>query len=168
MYKYYRDTMLGLENAHPLLKRSFENSIFPAVTINFHPKTVAVPHYDYANLGYGWCALTALGRFNPDRGGFLVLVELKKVIRFPPHSTIFLCSAAIQHFNLGISEGEDRFSLVQYAAAGLFRWKENGFCSQEEADVQRSEEEIQGLVEERVKKGLEMLKMSRARVCAQA
>ena len=71
MYQYYEKTARALEEAYPTLARNFYDSVFAALTLNFHPKTVAVPHYDHANLAHGWCAITSFGNFNPDQGGTL-------------------------------------------------------------------------------------------------
>lgn len=95
---------------------------FSAGTLNLGPQVVTTPHTDHANPAYGVCAVTALGRFNSDRGGHLVLPEFGVTIRFPPGATIILPSAAVVHYNIPVQPGEERFSIVQYTAAGLFRW----------------------------------------------
>lgn len=33
----------------------------------------------------------------------------------------------MRHSNIGIQEGESRYSFTQYAAGGLFRWVDHGF-----------------------------------------
>lgn len=76
------------------------------------------------------CAITALGDYDPKRGGHLVLWDLKLVIEFPPGSTILIPSACIRHSNVSIQEGETRYSFTQYAAGGLFRWVDHGFQSE--------------------------------------
>jgi hypothetical protein len=108
------------------LKKPF-NSVFPAVTYNLGPQTVCGPHLDFANLPFGYCAITALGQFDPTKGGHLVLWECKLVIEFPPGSTILIPSAIITHSNVAIQAGEKRYSVTQYAAGALFRWVDNGF-----------------------------------------
>lgn len=87
---------------------------------------VTWPHTDQGNLAWGWCAVTALGKFNPDLGGHLILWDLGLVIRFPPGSTILLPSALITHSNTSIQEGEERSSIVHFTAGGLFRYVDNG------------------------------------------
>jgi hypothetical protein len=79
------------------------------------------------NLPFGWCAITALGNFDPTLGGHLVLWDLKLVIEFPPGSTILIPSATLRHSNVAIRQGETRYSFTQYTAGGLFRWVDNGF-----------------------------------------
>ena len=99
------------------------------------------------NLPFGWCAITALGPFDPTHGGHLVLWDLKIVIEFPPGSTILIPSATLRHSNMAIQPGEKRFSITQYTAGGLFRWVDHGF--------QPSEDYISGLDgEQLVEEGL--------------
>ncbi|KAJ7199582.1 hypothetical protein GGX14DRAFT_340150, partial [Mycena pura] len=50
----------------------FVKTGFAAFTWNFG-HTVTGMHLDFANLVWGWCAITALGDFSPDYGGFLIL-----------------------------------------------------------------------------------------------
>lgn len=109
------------------LRRNFPGSVFAACTFNFGPRTVCASHIDFANLAWGWCAITALGNFDPDLGGHLILWDLRLVIRFPPGSTILIPSALIRHSNVPIQAHEYRGSFVQYTAGGLFRWIRNGF-----------------------------------------
>jgi hypothetical protein len=74
------------------------------------------------NLAYGWCTITALGRFDPKKGGHLVIPELRLAIEFPPGSSILIPSAALTHYNLDICKEETRGSVTQFSAGGLFRW----------------------------------------------
>ncbi|KAJ6512505.1 hypothetical protein C8R45DRAFT_960594 [Mycena sanguinolenta] len=116
---------------NPALKRNFPapRSAFAAATINFGPATVTNRHVDAHNLAWGWCCITALGDFDADRGGHLILWDLKLVIRFPAGSTILIPSAILRHSNVPIVAGQRRYSFTQYSAAGLFRWVDNGFRS---------------------------------------
>ncbi|KAJ7737224.1 hypothetical protein B0H14DRAFT_3516363 [Mycena olivaceomarginata] len=70
-----------------------EVSAFAAVTFNFGPATITFPHTDALNLTWGWCAITALGAFDPRRGGHLVLWDLCLVI----HSSWLNNSHSICH-----------------------------------------------------------------------
>jgi hypothetical protein len=70
-----------------------------------------------------------LGKFDPCRGGHLILWDLKLVIEFPPGSTILIPSATLRHSNVAIQPGETRYSFTQYTAGGLFRWVDHGFQS---------------------------------------
>ncbi|KAJ7056329.1 hypothetical protein C8F01DRAFT_1062062 [Mycena amicta] len=115
----------------PALRWPFAGSAFAACTWNFIT-TVCAAHVDFVNLAWAWCAITALGRFNPDRGGHLIIWCLRLIIRFPPGSTIFIPSALLMHSNTPIQDGETRSSFVQYSAGGLFRWIDQDFMTQEE------------------------------------
>ncbi|KAJ7055433.1 hypothetical protein C8F01DRAFT_994251, partial [Mycena amicta] len=121
----------------------FARSVFAACTINFG-RAVSRPHLDYGNLAWGWCAITALGGFDPDRGGHLILWELRLVIRFPPGSTILIPSAAIHHSNTPIGINETRSSFVQYTAGGLFRWVDNGCRTNDDFERYASSAEKSG------------------------
>ncbi|KAF9489949.1 hypothetical protein BDN71DRAFT_1400715 [Pleurotus eryngii] len=98
----YRNMMDRLTQSQPELVRNITNSDYAAFTINFGPSTVSIPHTDCANLAYGLCAVTALGNFNPDKGGHLILWDPHVVIRFPPGTTLLIPSALVQHSNVPI------------------------------------------------------------------
>ena len=104
-----------------------------AATFNLGPATVSIPHTDANNLPHGWCAVTAFGDFDPDKGGHLILWDLGLVIRFPPGHTVLLPSGCVRHSNVGIGPSERRYSMVLYSAGGLFRYKEYGMNTMEEA-----------------------------------
>ncbi|KAE9394362.1 hypothetical protein BT96DRAFT_756475, partial [Gymnopus androsaceus JB14] len=126
-YDYSKSTLDSLFSWNPRLRRLFKNSAWAACTVNFGPFSISYPHIDPANLCFGWCAITALGNFDPDRGGHLILWDLGLFIRFPPGATILIPSALLVHSNIPIAAHEEHFSLVQYSSAGLFHWVENGF-----------------------------------------
>jgi hypothetical protein len=149
---------------NPNLTRNFAAtvSVFAAATFNFGPQTVTFPHLDFANLAWGWCAITALGDFDPDKGGHLILWDLKLIVRFPPGSTILIPSALIRHSNTSIGPHEKRFSFTQYTPAGVFRFVDNGFRSEEEVNsTEMSAEERGARVEARKIRWAEGLKMYR-------
>lgn len=128
---------------NPHLKRPFLNGIWSAVTFNLGPWTCALGHRDFANLAFGWCAITALGHFDHTEGGHLILWDCKLILEFPPGCTILIPSAAIFHSNIPIREAERRYSFTQYTAGGLFRWVEHGFQSEEAYFASLSQEEQQ-------------------------
>ena len=78
------------------------------------------------------CAIQALGEFDPMEGGHLVLPDLHLVIEFPPGSLILIPSATLIHSNLPVREGECRASFTQYCAGNLFRYIDNGFCTEKQ------------------------------------
>jgi hypothetical protein len=109
--------------------RNFEKSVFACATMNFGPQVRAYKHRDMLNLAYGWCAITALGDFDHTRGGHLILWEAKAIAEFPAGSTYLIPSSCLTHSNTETQLGEWRASFTQYTAGGVFRWVENGFCT---------------------------------------
>ncbi|KAF8057805.1 hypothetical protein FPV67DRAFT_1565958 [Lyophyllum atratum] len=126
----------------PDLKRNWPRSVFAAAVFNLGPQTVCYRHKDFANLPYGWCAITALGSFDPQLGGHIVLWQLGLVVEFPPGSTILIPSAVIEHSNAPVRAHETRYSFTQYSAGGLFRWAEHGMKSDKEFFQGLSEEDF--------------------------
>ena len=126
LYKYYEEKLDKLFKSDERLTRPFR-SVYPAATYNLGPRTVCLPHVDFANLPFGYCAITAIGDYDYKKGGHIVLWEPKLIIEFPPGTTVLLPSAIVTHFNMPVAEGETRCSFTQYAAGGLFRWVDNGF-----------------------------------------
>jgi len=121
--------MDALFTYHKGLEHNFRGSVFPAISFNCGPRTVALRHTDYGNISHGICALTALGSFDHRRGGHLILFDLKLVLQFPPGATVLIPSGCLSHGNTPIQEDETRMSIAQYASGGLFRWVAYGFQS---------------------------------------
>ncbi|KAL1671983.1 hypothetical protein EV122DRAFT_225565 [Schizophyllum commune] len=132
LFAHYAKYCELLSNRLPDISFNFPTTVWAAVTINFGPRTVSLRHRDYANLAWGWCPITALGRFNPDAGGHLILWDLRLVIRFPPGSTIAIPSGLLIHSNTAIGARETRFSVTQYTAGAIFRWVDQGYQTKEE------------------------------------
>ncbi|KAJ7834179.1 hypothetical protein B0H13DRAFT_2240245 [Mycena leptocephala] len=103
LYAFYATQMALIAMWRPSLHWNFARSVFAACTFNFGPHAITVPHLDFGNLAWGWCAVTALGFFDPDVGGHLILWDLK--LRW--------------------------YSFTQYTAGGLFRWIRNGYQTDE-------------------------------------
>ncbi|KAL0567286.1 hypothetical protein V5O48_014707 [Marasmius crinis-equi] len=131
LHAEYRRTLKATVEREPHLKPPFPNSVFSACTFNFGPRTTTFRHRDFFNWPFGWCFITALGRFDHLKGGQLVLWDLKLVVDFPHGSTIALPSAVVTHSNLPINRNEVRTSFTQYSAGPIFRWVENDFMTQE-------------------------------------
>ena len=139
LYTYYREHNAKLDPtlAHP---RPFPRSVFASATFNLGPNAWTFKHRDVLNLPFGWCAITALGDFDPTKGGHLVLWDLKLVIEFPPGATILIPSATLAHSNIPVSAHEHRASFTQYTAGGLFRFVDNGLQTQSELTAKDPEE----------------------------
>ncbi|KAI0058304.1 hypothetical protein BV25DRAFT_1811115, partial [Artomyces pyxidatus] len=130
IFARYEGCLSDIAAANPHLSKPYANSIFPTATFNLGPQAVTYPHLDSQNVPYGWCAITALGDFDPVKGGHLYLWELKMVIEFPPGSTILVPSALITHGNTPIQPGETRRSFTLYCAGALMRWHTYGLRSE--------------------------------------
>jgi len=107
LFQHYAGHLALLFSHHPTLEKKIKNSIWPAATFNLGPRTVCVQHRDAANLAYGWCAITALGNFNPASGGHLILWDMKLVIEFPPGATVLIPSSVMVHSNTRLQEGDE-------------------------------------------------------------
>ncbi|KAJ7578895.1 hypothetical protein C8J56DRAFT_796950 [Mycena floridula] len=144
LHSYYADTLSTIisNDKSGSLVRNFANSVFAACTFNLGPYTCTYPHTDHANLAFGWCGVTALGKFDHTKGGHIVLWNLGLYIPLPPGCTIFFPSAILTHSNLGIQPGERRYSFVQYTAGGLFRWVYNGCMRQADFMAKASKSQL--------------------------
>ncbi|KAL0573314.1 hypothetical protein V5O48_008635 [Marasmius crinis-equi] len=144
---------VGKMHQHPEtshLPLPFKDSVFTACAFNFGGQVRTYKHRDHLNWAFGWCAITALGNFDPTKSARLVLWELKLVIDFPPGSTVLIPSAVITHSNTRIAEGQyaflqtrnslayrvltgdERTSFTQYSAGAIFRWAENSCMTEGE------------------------------------
>ncbi|KAF8809610.1 hypothetical protein BYT27DRAFT_7067130, partial [Phlegmacium glaucopus] len=73
LHAYYLDTVHKLLKEYPSIRPIYQGTYFVVMTIKFGPRTVSLPHQDFVNLSCGWCSISALGNFNPQKGGHLVL-----------------------------------------------------------------------------------------------
>lgn len=160
MYEKYANMMKKLQEHCDGLTFNFDGSIFPSATMNLGPCVSLLPHYDVMNLAFGWCMITSIGTFDPDHGGHSMLKEARLIIRFPPGSTIGIPSAIIEHCNIPVPDDEVRGSFVQFASANLFRWIENGFCTDAEAkaEAKKTRRDNAKTAERRKEEGLALFK----------
>ena len=129
IYHEYQTNMDALLGHHTEFQRPIANSVFAAASFNFGPDVVTYEHNDSGNKANGPCPIFCSGSFDADIGGHIILRQLKMLIRFPPGSIAVVPSATLMHGNVSIQAGEQRESFTQYAAGGLFRWVQYGFCS---------------------------------------
>ncbi|KAJ7436466.1 hypothetical protein B0H11DRAFT_1754815 [Mycena galericulata] len=102
---------------HPSLER-VTSGVWPSITFDLGPQTVTSPQQRELRriICWWWIAITALGKYDPDRGGHLILWDLGRVLRFPPGSTVLL-PAILRYSIAAIQPGETRYSITQYAPA---------------------------------------------------
>ncbi|KAG6847732.1 hypothetical protein H0H93_006289 [Arthromyces matolae] len=167
-YNYMKETMEALREHYDTrldpqqrLRRPYDEAVgvYPCRSFNLGEQSVSYPHTDDANLAQSWCSITPLGSFDATKGGQLILWDLGLVVDFPSASTVLIPSALILHANTPIAPNETRYSIVQYAAAGLFRWVENGFMSEEAFLSRATKDQIKEHVEAREKRWGEAAKM---------
>lgn len=132
LYRHYADTMESLLASDSTLEPNFRKNVFGSATFNLGPQVSTHVHTDHLNLPAGWCAVTAIGTFNPKEGGHLLLWDLKLLIEFPPGSLILIPSAILRHSNTAVGPEERRYSFTQYSAGGLFRWVDCGYQSRKD------------------------------------
>ncbi|RXW15820.1 hypothetical protein EST38_g10034 [Candolleomyces aberdarensis] len=120
-----------LYNHDPSLLPPFECCVLPCAAFNFGPQVCCKGHRDPSNLPHSWCAITALGQFDSEQGGHLVIEELRIFIQFPPGATILIPSALLTHGNTPVGQGEVRLSFTVFCPGGLLRWVDNGFQTQD-------------------------------------
>ena len=152
MHARYGHTLDALIQRDARVHRNFLNNNFAAMTINLGPRTVTYRHTDHLNVPWGWCAISAFGRYDYKLGGHLILWELGITIEFPPGATILIPSAVLTHSNVAIAEHERRYSLTQYTAGGLLRWIDCEHQSQRAFEA--SGGQLSQSAEERWKDGL--------------
>ncbi|KAL0571199.1 hypothetical protein V5O48_010764 [Marasmius crinis-equi] len=131
-YRLYKESMDELKSTIADFKPNFERSNFACITCNFGPQVCTSCHNDAKNCPHSMCAITAVGVFDPMKGGHLVLPDLKIILEFPSGCTILLPSAILRHQNTPVQPGETRYSVTQYSAGGIFRFQEYGNRTEEQ------------------------------------
>lgn len=106
LYQCYERALVHVCSHDTTLRRNFERSVFAMATFNLGPKVCTRPHRDHHNLPGGFCAITALGQFDPTRGGHIIFWALNLVIEFPPGTTILIPSAVLTRSNIPVAEDE--------------------------------------------------------------
>lgn len=159
VHRYYKEHDDALHREFPHLGRNFPKSVFSCAAFNFGPSAWTYKHRDILNIPFGWCAVTAMGDFDPSTGGHLVLWDLKMVVEFPHAATILLPSATIAHSNIPVGAHEVRGSFTQYTPGGLIRYVDNGFRTEAELQEEDPEEyaRLSKLKETRWEMGISML-----------
>ncbi|KAJ3842091.1 hypothetical protein F5878DRAFT_530398 [Lentinula raphanica] len=135
LYAEYQRTDKIMREKLPHLPRNFHSLVFAAAAFNLGGKVWTFKHRDFLNWPFGWCAITALGRYDPTRTGQLILWELKLVVDFPPAATVLIPSAVITHSNTPVADGDAQMSFTQYTAGPIFRWVENGCRTEKELEI---------------------------------
>ncbi|KAJ7170641.1 hypothetical protein C8R43DRAFT_875006, partial [Mycena crocata] len=123
IYDYFDDCLDQYESYYTGSTRPFHYGIFSAATFYLG---CAARYYLDDDLAWGWTALTALGTYDPDFGGHIILWDLNLVVRFPPGSTILIPRALVRYSFVEIAPHETRYLLVQFTPSPVFRFATNG------------------------------------------
>ncbi|THU92560.1 hypothetical protein K435DRAFT_758143 [Dendrothele bispora CBS 962.96] len=162
LYSYYSTCQKKLLESDPSLKPPFPNSIWSTATFDFGPQTICFPRVGDSNLPFEWCAIWALGDYDPKQSAHLILWDLRLVIEFPPGSLVFIPSGILVRSNVSIRQHEKRYSFTQYTPGSLFRWVDDQGCQEQtEHGVSQTDAQVQEEEAEKAKKrwttGLELL-----------
>ncbi|KAJ7858938.1 hypothetical protein B0H14DRAFT_3446973 [Mycena olivaceomarginata] len=123
LYQYYRDHNAAMHQRHPDLHSPFGHSIFFCAAFNFGPNVWTFRHRDVLKLAFGWCAVQALGEFDPTKGGHLVLWDLNLVVEF-------------SFRRADLANLRDACTLQ----CGIFRYVDNGFRTEVQLEEDNPEE----------------------------
>ncbi|KAJ7038749.1 hypothetical protein C8F04DRAFT_950910, partial [Mycena alexandri] len=113
-YHLARELTTSLLKDDPTLTPPFPG-VFTTATFGVGPRIVGDVQHPGA-APWCWIALTALGSFDPERGGHIIFWDLGRVLQFPPGATILMPSL-LRYTIADIQEGETRYSLTRYLAA---------------------------------------------------
>lgn len=151
----------AVEEKKRRLRRPYDSGVgvFPCRSLNLGMQSISYPHTDEGNLAQSWCSVTPFGTFDSRTGGHIVLWDFGLVVEFPAGATILIPSALICHSNTSIQPGETRFSIIQYASGGLYRWVHNGFMSEEDWLAKASFAELETRRQEQKQRWKESVKM---------
>ncbi|TEB27663.1 hypothetical protein FA13DRAFT_1603367, partial [Coprinellus micaceus] len=129
-YESVREVVNKLCEHDPRIVKTWDANAYPCAAFNFGPQVRCKPHKDSGNSPKTLCAIQAFGRFDPTKGGHLYIRELQVFIQFPAGSTILIPSALLTHGNTPVAPHEVRLSFTQFVPGGLFRYVDNGFCTE--------------------------------------
>lgn len=121
-FDLYTELQVRLDIKQYLFSFIFDDSPFCGTSFNAGPVAVARYHLDMKNLVTGICAIGVFGKFNHKTSGHIILKEAKVILEVMDGDLVVIPSAAVNHRNSGLREGEWRSSIVQYTNGGLFRW----------------------------------------------
>ncbi|EIM83652.1 uncharacterized protein STEHIDRAFT_45275, partial [Stereum hirsutum FP-91666 SS1] len=127
IYQHCATNLQKILDKYPDCQQPLDNTIFPALTFNLGPQSVTWGHVDSQNAAQGFCPVNSAGKYDPKRGGHMVLLDFNLIIEFPPGSTILLPSSIVRHGNTPIADHETRYSFTMFVPGPLLRWVHHGF-----------------------------------------
>lgn len=146
-YCLVEETVKKVREKDSRMQKPFDRSVYPACHFNLGPDAWCYIHRDSMNVTTGYCAVQALGRYDPKKGGHLVLWDLKMAVEFPPGSTILIMSSLLFHSSLAVGPGEERSVVTQFCPEGLVRYVESGMKTDKELCEGKTPEEKKEMLE---------------------
>ncbi|KAJ7673337.1 hypothetical protein DFH06DRAFT_979249 [Mycena polygramma] len=118
------------------LNPAFYDSAFTTAEFTFG-NAVLKSRHDVDDVIHGVRAITILGT-----SCICVIPSDNLAIRCPPGSTIFIAGSIKKYFFSTVGVGEKRYFFQQYFNAGIQRWIDRGFRSDEDYDLNATPEEM--------------------------
>ncbi|KAJ7447991.1 hypothetical protein FB451DRAFT_1054112, partial [Mycena latifolia] len=110
LYNVFDRVLDTYESHYTGSARPFHFSIFPAATFALGNRALQ-PYLD-DDIAGGWTALTALGEYNKEEGGHIILWDLNRVIKFRTGSTILIPCSLVRYSFVKIVPRETRYCLT--------------------------------------------------------
>ncbi|KAJ7180031.1 hypothetical protein C8R43DRAFT_1117376 [Mycena crocata] len=120
-----------------------DSSVYSAVSLELGgPHCRGIPQGDPERSEVAsWSILTALGKYSALHGGHIIFWDLGLVVCFPVGASILIPSALVRYSFVKVRDHEKRYSILQYAGAGIGRWFQNGKRTDVEFAVNATAEE---------------------------
>ena len=126
-HEHLCNRMRDLHETHPHLRFPFENSAFPACTMNLGPQSVSFIHADGGDYPGIPGSVHSFGSFNYKLGGHIIALDYGFFVQFPSGTLTLLSSSGLRNGNTPIQHLESRYSFTQYISGHLMRWIAYGF-----------------------------------------
>lgn len=130
LFQYY-DSCMKAVTEHLGASAATVSNYLPlaSVTVNFGPQAICRTHRDLNNLGWGWCFILLLGKWDPRRGGHIVLHDMKLILEVCAGDVVAIPSASIAHATIPVGKSETRYAVTWYTGMGLFQSVAAGMMS---------------------------------------
>ncbi|KAJ7458849.1 hypothetical protein FB451DRAFT_1046512, partial [Mycena latifolia] len=111
---------------------AFDGSAYMTAEFSFGDVPALIRRETYDTFG-SWRAITALGDYDADLGGWFLWIREKEgdrvAIRFPPGATVVFPASIVRYSFSPIARGEKRYLFQQFFNAAAGRWVDQGFQS---------------------------------------
>ncbi|KAJ7479914.1 hypothetical protein FB451DRAFT_1031487 [Mycena latifolia] len=123
---------------------AFDGSVFTTVEFSLGNVPPAICRETYNAYG-SWRAITALGDYDANLGGWLLWFRENEgdrlAIRFPPGATFVFPASIVRYCFSPVRRGEKRYLFQQFYNAAVGRWVDQGFRSDSDYAAMSGREE---------------------------